>query len=216
MPSILIRSSDIVVQWRRCKSAPFLETQASLAGAIGQSLDAPVKEIAAAVENHFLDTGLRRALGDQFADLGGSGNIGPRLQPALQIGGSAGRPTQAAALRGRQFVRAELLAGELPDRFEQPPARTPTYDKTLVGQPSEQIRRAVKFTPFPGEDVGRMIRDGGPDLFMFSSDYPHPEGTNDPLGRFERTMEGLDEDARDRFYRRNFEQMMGLEALAPA
>jgi hypothetical protein len=61
-----------------------------------------------------------------------------------------------------------------------------------------------------------MIRDGGADLFMFSSDYPHPEGTNDPLGRFERTMEGLDEEAKDRFYRRNFEQMMGLHALVPA
>jgi predicted TIM-barrel fold metal-dependent hydrolase len=94
--------------------------------------------------------------------------------------------------------------------------RTDPYLKAMTLKPSEQIRRAVKFTPFPGEDVGRMIRDGGPDLFMFSSDYPHPEGTNDPLGRFERTMEGLDEDARDRFYRRNFEQMMGLEALAPA
>ena len=94
--------------------------------------------------------------------------------------------------------------------------RTDPYLKAMTLKPSEQLRRAVKFTPFPGEDVGRMIRDGGADLFMFSSDYPHPEGTNDPLGRFERTMEGLDEDAKDRFYRRNFEQMMGLDALVPA
>ena len=41
---------------------------------------------------------------------------------------------------------------------------------------------AVKFTPFPGEDVGRMIKDAGEDLFLFSSDYPHPEGTDDPIG----------------------------------
>lgn len=94
--------------------------------------------------------------------------------------------------------------------------RTDPYLKAMTLKPSEQIRRAVKFTPFPGEDVGRMIRDGGADLFMFSSDYPHPEGTNDPLGRFERTLEGIDEDAKDRFYRRNFEEMMGLRALAPA
>jgi hypothetical protein len=26
---------------------------------------------------------------------------------------------------------------------------------------------------------------------MFSSDYPHPEGTTDPLGRFERTLSGV-------------------------
>jgi hypothetical protein len=67
----------------------------------------------------------------------------------------------------------------------------------------------MKFTPFPGEDVGRMIKDGGSDLFMFSSDYPHPEGTTDPLGRFERTMMEIDEPAKDQFYRTNYEQMMG-------
>jgi predicted TIM-barrel fold metal-dependent hydrolase len=94
--------------------------------------------------------------------------------------------------------------------------RTDPYLKDMAMKPSDYIRRAIKFTPFPGEDVGRMIKDGGADLFMFSSDYPHPEGTNDPLGRFERTMGDLDEDAKDRFYRRNFEEMMGVKALAPA
>ncbi len=86
--------------------------------------------------------------------------------------------------------------------------RTDPYLENMPLTPSEYVRRAVKFTPFPGEDVGRMIRDGGADLFMFSSDYPHPEGTNDPLGRFQRTMAGLDDDALDRFYRRNFVEMM--------
>lgn len=94
--------------------------------------------------------------------------------------------------------------------------RTDPYLKDMALKPSEQIRRAIKFTPFPGEDVGRMIKDGGADLFMFSSDYPHPEGTNDPLGRFERTMGDIDEDAKDRFYRRNFEEMMGVKALVSA
>jgi uncharacterized protein len=88
-------------------------------------------------------------------------------------------------------------------------SRTDPYLQKLDLLPSEYLRRAMKFTPFPNEDVGRMIRDGGPELFMFSSDYPHPEGTNDPIGRFERTMEGVDEATKDRFYRGNFEQMMG-------
>lgn len=88
--------------------------------------------------------------------------------------------------------------------------RTDPYLKDMEMKPSEYLRRAVKFTPFPGEDVGRMIRDGGADLFLFSSDYPHPEGTNDPKGRFERTLGELDDDAWDMFYRRNFEEMMYL------
>lgn len=79
----------------------------------------------------------------------------------------------------------------------------------LTLKASEYIRRAVRFTPFPGEDVGRMIKDAGPELFLFSSDYPHPEGTTDPVGRFERTFEGISEEAKEQFYRGNFEHMMG-------
>ena len=88
--------------------------------------------------------------------------------------------------------------------------RTDPYLKALDLTPSQYIRRAVKFTPFPGEDVGHMIRDAGAELFLFSSDYPHPEGTKDPFGRFERTMEGIDEAEKDKFYRSNFEVMMGM------
>ena len=91
-------------------------------------------------------------------------------------------------------------------------SRTDPYLKDMPLTPSEYVRRAVKFTPFPGEDVGRMIRDGGADLFMFSSDYPHPEGTTDPKGRFERTMGELSESELDLFYRGNFEQMMSISA----
>lgn len=83
-------------------------------------------------------------------------------------------------------------------------------------KPSEYIRRAVKFTPFPGEDVGRMIRDAGPELFLFSSDWPHPEGTRDPIGRFERTFEGVDEAAKELFYSGNFLAMMGQREQIPA
>jgi hypothetical protein len=51
---------------------------------------------------------------------------------------------------------------------------------------------------------------------MFSSDYPHPEGTNDPIGRFERTFGELGEADRELFYSKNFELMMGERVLALA
>ncbi|HXQ46964.1 MAG TPA: amidohydrolase family protein [Caulobacteraceae bacterium] len=94
--------------------------------------------------------------------------------------------------------------------------RTDPYLQALSAKPSEIIRRQVKFTPFPGEDAGYLIRDSGADLYMFSSDYPHPEGTNDPIGRFERTFTGLGEADRELFYAKNFEQMMGERVLALA
>jgi uncharacterized protein len=74
---------------------------------------------------------------------------------------------------------------------------------------SEYIRRQVRFTPFPGEDVGSMIQDSGPELYLFSSDYPHPEGTDDPMGRFEHRMKEVDERAKEQFYSLNFRYMMG-------
>ena len=57
------------------------------------------------------------------------------------------------------------------------------------------------------QDAGTIIREGGSELFLFSSDYPHPEGTRNPIERFEGTFAGFDEDTKDRFYRRNFEHM---------
>lgn len=86
--------------------------------------------------------------------------------------------------------------------------KTDPYLQSMDLKPSEYIRRAVRFTPFPNEDVGHMIRDSAPELYMFSSDYPHPEGTRDPLGKFERSLEGIDETVKDMFYRTNYDFMM--------
>jgi predicted TIM-barrel fold metal-dependent hydrolase len=85
--------------------------------------------------------------------------------------------------------------------------RTDPSVEALPLKASDYIRRAVKFTPFPGEDAGRLIREAGAELFMFSSDYPHPEGTDDPIGRFERTFNGISEDAKNKFYSENFQAM---------
>ena len=60
-----------------------------------------------------------------------------------------------------------------------------------------------------GED-----RDAGAELFMFSSDYPHPEGTKDPVGKFEKTLEGVAEEIKDKFYRTNYDAMMKYQSNA--
>jgi predicted TIM-barrel fold metal-dependent hydrolase len=112
----------------------------------------------------------------------------------------------------------ELGAGWVPEYLRTLDLSQRIFKKTdpsveaLTLRASEYIRRAVKFTPFPGEDVGRLIRDAGAELFMFSSDYPHPEGTDDPIGRFERTFKDISEEAKTKFYSENFQAMM---AAAP-
>jgi uncharacterized protein len=85
---------------------------------------------------------------------------------------------------------------------------------SMLLTPREYIHRQVWFTPFPGEPVAAIIEQAGDDLLLFSSDYPHPEGTRDPLGRFEATMDGLGDSARERFYSGNFADMMRLPTPA--
>ncbi|MGE4607703.1 MAG: amidohydrolase, partial [Myxococcota bacterium] len=76
--------------------------------------------------------------------------------------------------------------------------------------PSEYVRRHLKFSPFAREPLGWIIENVGPELLVFGSDYPHPEGTSDPIKRFEATMTGCDQAAFDGFYHRNMEDAMGL------
>jgi predicted TIM-barrel fold metal-dependent hydrolase len=93
-------------------------------------------------------------------------------------------------------------------------AKTEPLLSELSLKPSEYLRRQVKFTPFPTEPVGWMIEEAGPELFCFSSDYPHPEGGRDPLHRFEAALAGVSEDAKQRFYAGNFAEMMGMTVAA--
>ena len=81
--------------------------------------------------------------------------------------------------------------------------------RNLSMKASDFVHRQLFFTPFPREPVGWMIEECGDDLFLFSSDYPHPEGTKHPVKRFEETMDGVSEQSRSRFYRDNYADMMG-------
>ncbi len=74
----------------------------------------------------------------------------------------------------------------------------------LSRKPSEQIATQFAFTPYVYEDIGKLVAQSSPDLYLFSSDYPHPEGGRNPLGRFEQSLGNVDESVRTRFYSENF------------
>jgi predicted TIM-barrel fold metal-dependent hydrolase len=46
--------------------------------------------------------------------------------------------------------------------------------------PSEFVRRQVRVTPYPTEDVGWITRESGDEICLFSSHYPHVEGDATP------------------------------------
>ena len=81
--------------------------------------------------------------------------------------------------------------------------------KKLSATPSEQVRRQFRVTPYPHEPVGWIIRNTGPEVCLFSSDFPHVEGGRNPLGRFGDSLAGLPAEHQRRFYRDNFIDLMG-------
>ena len=76
--------------------------------------------------------------------------------------------------------------------------------------PSVTAKRHLKVSPFAGEPVGWIIDNVGEDMLVFASDYPHPEGTGDPIAKFERTMSNCNQATMDKFYFGNMLDVMGL------
>ena len=79
--------------------------------------------------------------------------------------------------------------------------------------PSEFVRRQVRVTPYPHEDAGWIIANSGPEVCLFSSDFPHVEGGRNPLKRFDESLADTPREPADRFYSENFIDLMG-EGLA--
>jgi len=75
-------------------------------------------------------------------------------------------------------------------------------------RPSEQVQAQLAFTPYPFEDVGRLIAASSDELYLFSSDYPHPEGGRNPIGRFAQSLTGASDTTLDRFYAGNFARVL--------
>ncbi len=84
--------------------------------------------------------------------------------------------------------------------------------QALSLRPTEYVRRQVRFTPYPTEDVGWIVAQAGPEIAMFSSDYPHVEGGRKPYERFEQSLGDVPDAVRDAFYAGNFLDLMGSAA----
>src|SRR6185437_8038528 len=87
--------------------------------------------------------------------------------------------------------------------------------QTLSARPSEILRRQFRATPYPHEDTRWIIENTAPEMLLFSSDFPHVEGGRNPLKRFNDSLDGVSDEARRRFFRDNFIDLMG-RGLDPA
>jgi len=84
--------------------------------------------------------------------------------------------------------------------------------QALSMRPSDYVRRQVRFTPYPTEDVGWIVEQAGPEVVLFSSDYPHVEGGRKPYERFEASLGDASDAVRQAFYCDNFLDLMGTAA----
>lgn len=90
-------------------------------------------------------------------------------------------------------------------------ARNFRHKRSFSRTPSEVAKTHLKFSPFAGEPVGWIIDNVGPELLVFASDYPHPEGTADPIRKFEASMGNCDDSTMSAFYHENMEALMGIK-----
>ena len=53
----------------------------------------------------------------------------------------------------------------------------------------------------------------GPEMLCFASDYPHPEGSRNPIGRFEAAMEDVSQADLDAFFAGTNEAFLGRDLI---
>jgi predicted TIM-barrel fold metal-dependent hydrolase len=111
---------------------------------------------------------------------------------------------------GLRGASVELGAGWVPELLRRLDwvvkhwSRNDANLQALRRTPSQQITAQLAFTPFVFEEVGNLIDQSSPDLYLFSSDYPHIEGGRNPIGRFEAALGERPGAVRDKFYAENF------------
>jgi predicted TIM-barrel fold metal-dependent hydrolase len=77
-------------------------------------------------------------------------------------------------------------------------------------KPSEYIARNVRVSPFNFEPVQRYFIDDPnlADVFCYSTDYPHVEGTKDSMQNMLAKVEPLGEEITTKFFRTNAEWLL--------
>jgi predicted TIM-barrel fold metal-dependent hydrolase len=91
-------------------------------------------------------------------------------------------------------VRMEFLAS---------PSLSPLVvgEYTLPRMPMEYVRRNIRLTPLPVAHQSPLpTLETLPEVPIFSSDYPHNEGSGDPMGHYDKLFASHDDDDKAAFF----------------
>jgi predicted TIM-barrel fold metal-dependent hydrolase len=79
----------------------------------------------------------------------------------------------------------------------------------FTGDPVEAFMEHVWVAPYYEDDIAELIDAIGAGHVLFGSDWPHAEGLAEPL-QFEKEIEGLPQDVKDRVMRANIAALLGV------
>jgi predicted TIM-barrel fold metal-dependent hydrolase len=81
----------------------------------------------------------------------------------------------------------------------------------VEGRPSEIFKRHITVSPYHEEDIAALVELIGVDRVVLGSDYPHPEGLNNPADLADRLVT-LEADEVRTIMRDNGRRLVGLPA----
>ena len=109
-----------------------------------------------------------------------------------------------------RLASVENGASWIPDllhRLDDAANRNPGYFAT---HPRDVFAEHVWVTPFWEDDVAGLLSDVSPDRFLLGSDWPHAEGTRQPMDFVTETLADVPADAVQRIARENAVALLGL------
>jgi predicted TIM-barrel fold metal-dependent hydrolase len=84
----------------------------------------------------------------------------------------------------------------------------------LRARPSDYFRRQIKVSSFWSEPLPWLLNAAGAEIFMFASDFPHPEGNENAVERAFQALAGMPQESLEKFFSGNAKALFGLEPKA--
>ena len=84
----------------------------------------------------------------------------------------------------------------------------------LTARPSDYFRRQVKVSTFWSEPLDWLMEAAGAEIFMFASDFPHPEGNENAVERAQEALAQMPPERVEKFFNGNARELFGLASKA--
>lgn len=84
----------------------------------------------------------------------------------------------------------------------------------LRARPSDYFRRQVKVSSFWSEPLPWLLAAAGAELFMFASDFPHPEGNEHAVEHAFQALAEMPPESVEKFFSGNAKELFGLQPKA--